>query len=173
MASSQKTLDIDSLTVNHIYTRGVNNENIPAFRVLTTDGIGGTSWTTLSTLQNGGAFHTIRTTGGTFVADASATTFNILDSGNAGLSVDPTASNTVYVYAKAFGKFSIDYGNSLTCYNTETNTLLSNVNLIGAGGITIRANPQTQSLIFDGANTICTTKDVFSFSKLQVYGSVS
>ena len=29
MASSQKKLDIDSLTVNHIYTRGVNNENIP------------------------------------------------------------------------------------------------------------------------------------------------
>ena len=114
MASSQKTLDVDSLIVNNIYTRGVNNTYIPAFRILTTDGAGGTSWTTISTLQNGGAFHSIRTTGATFTADASATTFSILDSGNAGLSVDPTAANTVFIYAKAFGKF-LTTGNSKQC----------------------------------------------------------
>ena len=172
MASSQKTLDVDSLIVNNIYTRGVNNTYIPAFRILTTDGAGGTSWTTISTLQNGGAFHSIRTTGATFTADASATTFSILDSGNAGLSVDPTAANTVFIYAKAFGKF-LTTGNSLSAYNSNTGTIQSNVNFQGVGGITVRADPQSQTLIFDGANLESTSKSIYTFNQFQVYGSVS
>jgi len=44
MASFQKTQYIDVLGVKKIYAKGDNNQNIGAARILTADGIGGTSW---------------------------------------------------------------------------------------------------------------------------------
>jgi hypothetical protein len=175
MASFQKTLNVDSLTVNQLFTSGTGNTNsvLPAYRVLTTDGLGGTSWMTLSTLQGGGAFTRINTTSAVFVADASATTFSIYDGANAGLSPDPTAPNTVYVYAKAFGTISIPDGNVISAYNEEQKLITSNISYVGAGGITIRANPQTQTITFDGANLISSAAGVYTFNQIGVYSNVS
>jgi hypothetical protein len=175
MASFQKTLNVDSLTVNQLFTSGTGNTNsvLPAYRVLTTDGLGGTSWMTLSTLQGGGAFTRINTTSAVFIADASATTFSIYDGANAGLSPDPTAPNTVYVYAKAFGTISIPDGNVISAYNEEQKLITSNISYVGAGGITIRANPQTQTITFDGANLISSAAGVYTFNQIGVYSNVS
>jgi len=175
MASFQKSLDLDSLTVNQIFTSGNNNTNsvLPAYRVLTTDGLGGTSWMTLSTLQGGGAFTRINTTSAVFIADASATTFSIYDGENAGLSADPTAPNTVYMYAKAFGTIALPDGNTINSYNLEQNVITSNLRYVGAGGITIRGNPQNQTITFDGANLISSAAGVYSFNQIAVYSNVS
>ena len=175
MASFQKSIDVDSLTVNQIFTSGDKNTNsvLPAFRVLTTDGQGGTSWVTLSTLQGGGAFHRINTTSAVFVADASATTFSIYDGTNAGLSPDPTAPNTVYLYAKAFGTISLPDGNTVTSYNAQQKVITSNLTYVGTGGITIRGNPQNQTITFDGANVISSAAGVYSFNQIGVYSNVS
>ena len=175
MASFQKSIDVDSLTVNQIFTSGDKNTNsvLPAFRVLTTDGQGGTSWVTLSTLQGGGAFHRINTTSAVFVADASATTFSIYDGTNAGLSPDPTAPNTVYLYAKAFGTISLPDGNTVTSYNAQQKVITSNLTYVGTGGITIRGNPQNQTITFDGANLLSSAAGVYSFNQIGVYSNVS
>ena len=175
MASFQKSLDLDSLTVNQIFTSGNNNTNsvLPAYRVLTTDGLGGTSWMTLSTLQGGGAFTRINTTSAVFIADASATTFSIYDGENAGLSADPTAPNTVYMYAKAFGTIALPDGNTINSYNLEQNVITSNLRYLGTGGITIRGNPQNQTITFDGANLISSAAGVYSFNQIAVYSNVS
>ena len=175
MASFQKSLDLDSLTVNQIFTSGNNNTNsiLPAYRVLTTDGRGGTSWMTLSTLQGGGAFHRINTTSAVFIADASSTTFSIYDGTNAGLSPDPTALNTAYLYAKAFGTIKLPDGNTITSYNAEQKVITSNLTYVGAGGITIRGNPQNQTVTFDGANLLSSAAGVYSFNQIGVYSNVS
>ena len=175
MASFQKTLNVDSLTVNQLFTSGTGNTNsvLPAFRILTTDGLGGTSWMTLSTLSGGGAFHKINTTSAVFVADASSTTFSIYDGANAGLSPDPTAPNTVYLYAKAFGTISMPDGNIISAYNEQQKVITSNITYVGSGGITIRGNPQNQTITFDGANLISSAAGVYTFNQIGVYSNVS
>jgi hypothetical protein len=173
MASFQKTLNLDSLTVNTIYARGNTNTNIPAFRVLTTDGLGGTFWATLSTLQYGGAFHSIVTSQTTYTADNINAQISILDGPNAGLINDPTASNTAYLYANAFGQFDISGGNTLFAgYNSETRQINSNVLFVGTGGINIRGDPQNNVMFFDGRELPFISTVPYSFSQYRVFSNV-
>ena len=177
MASYERSEYIDNLTVNTIYTRGNNNENIPAFQFLTTDGEGGTFWTTpssLSSLLYGASFHRIRTSVGTYTADqATNATFSLLDGPNAGLINDPTASNTAFLYAKAFGQFDISgQENSIMAFDPVTNKVNSNVLFVGTGGITITGDPQTNTMVFDGRELPFVSTLPYSFSKLLVYSNV-
>jgi hypothetical protein len=172
MASYQTSQYIDTLTVNTIFTRGDSNTNIPAFRVLTTDGLGGTMWMTLSSFQYGAGFHTLLTTTGRYTADsATNATFSILDGPNAGLINDPTASNTAYLYAKAFGQFDISGGNTLYCFDSNTNTVNSNVLFVGTGGINIKADPQTNTMFIDGRELPFVSTLPYSFNQMVVYSN--
>ena len=172
MASYQTSQYIDTLTVNTIFTKGDSNTNIPAYRVLTTDGVGGTMWMTLSSFQFGAGFHTILTTTGRYNADsATDATFSILDGPNAGLINDPTASNTAYLYAKAFGKFDISGGNTLYCYDSNTNTVNSNVLFVGTGGINIKGDPQTNTMFIDGRELPFVSTVPYSFNQMVVYSN--
>jgi hypothetical protein len=172
MASFQKTLNVDSLTVTNINVRSANNSNIPAFRVLTTDGLGGTTWMTLSSLKDGGAFHSFITTPATYMADTSGASFSILDGPNAGLINDPTAPNTAYLYAKAFGQFDISGGNSIVAFDTVNNKVNSNVKFVGTGGINIRGDPQKNTMFFDGRELPFISTVPYSFSKYVIYSNV-
>ena len=173
MASFGRTEYIDSLTVNNIFTRGNNNNsNIPAFRVLTTDGAGGTMWMTLSSLQYGAGYHTIRTSVGSYTADqATNATFSLLDGPNAGLINDPTASNTAYLYAKAFGQFDISGGNSIIAFDPVTNQVNSNILFVGTGGINIKGDPQTNTMYFDGRQLPFISTLPYSFNQMLVFSN--
>jgi hypothetical protein len=172
MASFQTSQYIDTLTVNTIFTKGDSNTNIPAYRVLTTDGVGGTMWMTLSSFQFGAGFHTLLTTTGRYDADsATNATFSILDGPNAGLINDPTASNTAYLYAKAFGKFDISGGNTLYCFDSNTNTVNSNVLFVGTGGINIKGDPQTNTMFIDGRELPFVSTLPYSFNQMVVYSN--
>ena len=172
MASHLTSQYIESLTVNTIFTRGDNNTNIPAFRVLTTDGMGGTMWTTLSSLQYGAGYHTIITSGARYTADsATNASFSLLDGPNVGLINDPTASNTSYLYAKAFGQFDISGGNSITCFDPNTNQVNSNVLFVGTGGINIKADPQTNTMFIDGRELPFVSTLPYSFNQMVVYSN--
>ena len=173
MASYNTNQYIDTLTVNTIFTKGANNTNIPAFRVLTTDGNGGTIWMSLSSLQYGAAYHTIQTSVGKYTADqATNATFSLLDGPNAGLINDPTASNTAYLYAKAFGQFDISGGNSIRSYDPITNTVNSNILFVGTGGINIKGDPQTNTMFFDGRELPFVSTLPYSFNQAVVYSNV-
>jgi hypothetical protein len=174
MASFQKTFNTDILSVRTIFARGPNNGLLPAFRVLATDGQGGTSWMTISTLTTGGAFHKIVTTTGTYTADASGATFTILDTPTAGLLPNPTASNSVFIYAKAFSQIDVSGSNTIYSFDARTQEVRSNVNIVGAGGIQVFSDPQTNTLTFDGALIpyLSTPFNPYSFSEFQVYSNV-
>ena len=171
MASFSRSEYIDNLTVNNIFT-----PPIPAFQFLVTDGLGGTSWTTISSLSslvNGASYHTIKTTVGTYTADqATGASFSLLDGPNAGLINDPTASNTVYLYAKAFGQFDISGGNSLKSFDPDTKKVNSNVLFVGTGGISIMGDPQTNTMYFDGRELPFISTVPYSFNQLLVYSNV-
>jgi hypothetical protein len=176
MASFNRSEYIDSLTVNNIFTRSVNNNsNIPAYRVLTTDGAGGTAWMTfssISSLQYGAGFHTIKTTLETYTSDNAANaTFFLLDGPNAGLINDPTALNTARLYAKAFGQFDISGGNSIVAFDPVTKQVNSNVLFVGTGGINIKGDPQTNTMYFDGRELPFISTMPYSFNQLQVFSN--
>jgi hypothetical protein len=172
MASYNTNQYIDTLTVNTIFTKGANNTNIPAFRVLMSDGNGGTIWSGISSLQYGGAFHTIKTSVGTYTADQASATFSLLDGPNVGLLNDPTASNTSYLYAKAFGRFDISGGNSILSYNSDTKTINNNVLFVGTGGINIKGDPQTNTMFFDGRELPFVSTLPYAFNQTVVYSNV-
>jgi hypothetical protein len=172
MASYNTNQYIDTLTVNTIFTKGANNSNIPAFRVLMSDGNGGTVWSGISSLQYGGAFHTIKTSAGTYTADQAQATFSLLDGPNVGLLNDPTASNTNYLFAKAFGRFDISGGNSILSFNTDTNTVNNNVLFVGTGGINIKGDPQTNTMFFDGRELPFVSTLPYAFNQAVVYSNV-
>ena len=177
MASHERSEYIENLTVNTIYTRGDNNVNIPAFQFLTTDGEGGTFWSTpssLSSLLYGASFHKIRTSFGSYTADqATNATFSLLDGPNAGLINDPTASNTAFLYAKAFGQFDISgQQNSIIAFDPVANKVNSNVLFVGTGGITITGDPQTNTMFFDGRELPFVSTLPYSFNKMVVYSNV-
>jgi hypothetical protein len=176
MASFNRSEYIDSLTVNNIFTRSINNNsNIPAYRVLTTDGAGGTMWMTfssISSLQYGAGFHTIKTSLETYTADNAANaTFSLLDGPNAGLINDPTALNTARLYAKAFGQFDISGGNSIVAFDPVTRQVNSNVLFVGTGGINIKGDPQTNTMYFDGRELPFISTMPYSFNQLQVFSN--
>ena len=176
MASFNRSEYIDSLTVNNIFTRSINNNsNIPAYRVLTTDGAGGTMWMTfssISSLQYGAGFHTIKTSLETYNADNAANaTFSLLDGPNAGLINDPTALNTARLYAKAFGQFDISGGNSIGAFDPVTGQVNSNVLFVGTGGINIKGDPQTNTMYFDGRELPFISTMPYSFNQFQVFSN--
>lgn len=176
MASFNRSEYIDSLTINNLFTRtGNNNSNIPAYRVLTTDGAGGTMWMTfssISSLQYGAGFHTIKTTLETYNADNAANaTFSLLDGPNAGLINDPTALNTARLYAKAFGQFDISGGNSIGAFDPVTGQVNSNVLFVGTGGINIKGDPQTNTMYFDGRELPFISTMPYSFNQFQVFSN--
>ena len=176
MASFNRSEYIDSLTVNNLFTRtGNNNSNIPAYRVLTTDGAGGTMWMTfssISSLQYGAGFHTIKTTLETYTANNAANaTFSLLDGPNAGLINDPTALNTARLYAKAFGQFDISGGNSIVAFDPVTAQVNSNVLFVGTGGINIKGDPQTNTMYFDGRELPFISTMPYSFNQFQVFSN--
>jgi len=176
MASFNRSEYIDSLTINNLFTRtGNNNSNIPAYRVLTTDGAGGTMWMTfssISSLQYGAGFHTIKTTLETYTAnDAANATFFLLDGPNAGLINDPTALNTARLYAKAFGQFDISGGNSIVAFDPVTQQVNSNILFVGTGGINIKGDPQTNTMYFDGRELPFISTMPYSFNQFQVFSN--
>jgi hypothetical protein len=127
MASSKKTQFMDALSVREIYARGANNTTLPPDQILVTDGQGGTVWQDTGALQGGGAFTTINTTPSTIVARVSAPFISLLNGPNAGFTVDPTAPNTLKMFANAFNQLniqSIATGQStlLSAYDNPTNT---------------------------------------------------
>ena len=131
MASFQKTQDIDVLSVRKIYAKGESNRNLAPNSILATDGVGGTSWLSLSTINIGTSFNTISTSLSTFTASLGNTTFSILNSSNIGLI--PASGNAVSLYSKSFGQIDVLGQNSINSFNSLTGTFSNSVELIGIG----------------------------------------
>jgi len=169
MASAKKTQYLDSLSIQDIYARGANNTTLPSDQILVTDGMGGTVWQSVSALTGGGAFTTINTTPLTVTASIANPTVSILNGSNAGLRLDPTAPNTLRLYANAFNEVRIG-GNyigdsTISAYYNPTDTFKSTIKFVAGSNISISGDSSGNSLSFSAvpaSNAMLSTLSVLS-----------
>ena len=144
------SLDLDVLSVRKIYAKG-DNQILPANTVLTTDGLGGTVWTSLTSISGGTSFNTIITSASTFTSSAGSTQFSILDSSNIGLIPTNTGSGGT-LYSKSFGQINVAGQNSINSFNPLSGTFNNTVNLVGTGNLSITTNTGTNQIFLNSPN---------------------
>jgi len=142
---------------------------VPAMTVLTADGAGGTYWAIPSTLGYNPSFNQIVTDAGTFTATSPYNTFTLSQGGGIGF-VQGAGTNQMYIYSKGFNQINTLGGNTL--YGFSNNITTPNLTFAGAGGISLQANPATNTLTFTAnGQPISTTLN--SFQSLKVFPNLS
>jgi hypothetical protein len=137
--------------------------------VLTADGAGGTYWAIPSTLGYNPSFNQIVTDAATFTANLSYNTLTLSEGGGIGFA-EGEGTNQLYIYSKGFNQLNVAGGNSL--YGFSSNITRPALNFVGAGGISLQANPTTNTLTFTAnGQPISTTLN--SFQTLKVFPNLS
>jgi hypothetical protein len=165
----KRTYDTDEITLRKVYALSTNNQFVPAMNVLTADGAGGTYWAIPSTLGYNPSFNQIATDAGTFTANLPYNTFTLSQGGGIGF-VQGAGTNQMYIYSKGFNQINTAGGNTL--YGFSNNVTTPALNFAGAGGISLQANPATNTLTFTAnGQPISTTLN--SFQSLKVFPNLS
>jgi hypothetical protein len=146
------TLDVDVLSVRKIYAKGNNNSILAANTVLTTDGLGGTTWTSLSSIGAGLSFNTFTTSASTFTSSPGNTQFSILDNSNIGLIPVTAGGAAATLYSKSFGQINVPGQNSINSFNTTTGQFNNTISISGAGVLTVSTNTATNQLFLFSPN---------------------
>jgi len=146
------TLDVDILSVRKILAKGNNNTILPGNTVLTTDGLGGTIWTSLSSINAGLAFNTFTTTASTFTSSPGNTAFSILDGSNIGLIPVTGTNGAATLYSKSFGQITVPGQSSINSFNTQTGQFNNAIGINGSGVITVSTNAATNQLFLYSPN---------------------
>ena len=172
MASSRRTYNTDTITLRTIFAKDGNNSNIPAQRVLTADGVGGTYWAIPSTLGLNGGFNQIVTSAGNYTADLSYNTFRLSSGPGIGMTNGPTGSNQTNLFAKAFQQIDLSGGNLLAAFSNGY--LYPTLKIAGEGSIQVRSDPTNNTFFIHGPMTVNTVSTgIYGFSQLQVIPSIS
>jgi hypothetical protein len=173
MASSRRTYDTDSITLRTVFAKNPGNSNVPALRVLTADGTGGTYWAIPSTLGMNPSFNEIITSAATYTADLSYNRFRLLAGENIGMVNGSAGSNQTTLFAKAFSRLDISGENSV--YAFLNNQLDPSVTFAGENGIQLRADTATNTFFIGASgtsNTIIST-GIYGFNQIKVTPSAS
>jgi hypothetical protein len=166
---NKKSYDTDEITLRKVYARTSTNTAVPAMTVLTADGAGGTYWAIPSTLGYNPSFNQIVTDAGTFTASSPYNTFTLSQGGGIGF-VQGALTNQMYIYSKGFNQVTAVGGNTL--YGFSNNVTTPSLNFAATGGISLQANPATNTLTFTG-NGIPISTTLNSFQSLKVFPSLS
>ena len=165
----RRTYDTDEITLRKVFARTSTNTVVPAMTVLTADGAGGTYWAIPSTLGYNPSFNQIVTDAATFTANLSYNTLTLSEGGGIGFA-EGEGTNQLYIYSKGFNQLNVAGGNSL--YGFSSNITRPALNFVGAGGISLQANPTTNTLTFTAnGQPISTTLN--SFQTLKVFPNLS
>jgi hypothetical protein len=165
----RRTYDTDEITLRKVFARTSTNTVVPAMTVLTADGAGGTYWAIPSTLGYNPSFNQIVTNAATFTANLSYNTLTLSEGGGIGFA-EGEGTNQLYIYSKGFNQLNVAGGNSL--YGFSSNITRPALNFVGAGGISLQANPTTNTLTFTAnGQPISTTLN--SFQTLKVFPNLS
>ena len=166
---NKKTYDTDEITLRRVYARTSTNTAVPAMTVLTADGAGGTYWAIPSTLGYNPSFNQIATDAGTFTANLAYNTFTLSQGGGIGF-VQGATTNQMYIYSKGFSQLNTVGGNTL--YGFSNNVTTPALNFAGAGGISLQANPVTNTVTFT-ANGQPISTSLNSFQSFKVFENLS
>ena len=145
------SLSLDVLSVRKIYAKGDNNQTLEPNRILTTDGEGGTVWTSLNTINGGVVFNTFATTTSVFTSSPGNTRFSILDNSNIGL-IPSNGGASATLYSKSFGLINVPGQSSINSFNTTTGLFNNAIDIRGSGTITVSTNTATNQLFLFSPN---------------------
>ena len=165
----RRTYDTDEITLRKVFARTSTNTVVPAMTVLTADGAGGTYWAIPSTLGYNPSFNQIVTDAATFTANLRYNTLTLSEGGGIGFA-EGEGTNQLYIYSKGFNQLNVAGGNSL--YGFSSNVTKPTLNFVGAGGISLQANPTTNTLTFT-ANGQPISTSLNSFQSLKVFPNLS
>lgn len=173
MASSRKTYDTDVITLRTVFAKNVVNSNIPALRVLTADGAGGTYWAIPSSLGLNPSFNEIITSAATYTADLSYNRFRLFAGEGIGMVNGTAGSNQTTIFGKAFNTVDVSGENSF--YAFTSNTLTPNIRVATTGAIQARADPTTNTLFIDGpvSNPYIVSTGQYGFYQMKVIPQTS
>lgn len=166
--SLQKTIDCDSITLRTIYAKTQDNQNIPLNYTLITDGQGGTVWSTISTAGIATSFRSI--TVGAKQYSAEQTGYGLGITAGPGIGFLTSAPSSFGIYATGFQNVQVAGGNRLQSFS---NTLYPTLNVEGTGGISVVANPDTQTLTFRAAGPSAISTGLYSYATFNIYSNVS
>uniref|UniRef100_A0A6C0AP86 Uncharacterized protein n=1 Tax=viral metagenome TaxID=1070528 RepID=A0A6C0AP86_9ZZZZ len=166
------SLDVDVLTVRKIYAKGNNNQILAPNTVLTTDGLGGTFWTSLSSINAGLTYNTFTTSLSTFTSSPGNTQFSILDNSNIGLL--PTNSGTaVTLYSKSFGQIDVPGQASVNSFNNTTGQFNNKFSLLVNGTLSISTNSATNQIFLSNPNDVISSFSSFIKNMSNVNSTIS
>ena len=136
MISAKQTEYYDNITFRKILAKSTINTVLPPFQVFTSDGQGGTYWSTLSSPNAFlSAFQYISTPAGRYVADASFNRFQMKT--GTGLGFSTTSGNSTVLYAKAFENIQVPLQSTLISSSIAFSTF---------GTVDIETNPKNNLL---------------------------
>jgi len=152
-----------------VYAYNSNNSFVPAQRVLTADGIGGTYWQIPSSIGALPSFNRITADGLPIVADASYNTLFLSTAEGMGM-VRNSTTKEVRLFSKCFSRFDVSGGNILVGYSNSQVT--PTVKFAGLGGLVISGDPLTNTLFFQTANPVIST-GFYAYYKVNVVSNAS
>jgi hypothetical protein len=166
---SRRTYDTEMITLRQIFAYNSNNSVIPALRVLTTDGKGGTLWATPSSVGGIPAFNEVIANGTSILADEPFNRLYLSTSDGLGMIRNP-ATNEIRFYNKGFTEFNVVGGNKLVGYSNNTVTPV--VKFEGRGGVRVSADPLTNTMFIQGVPTAISTA-AYAFGQINVISNAS
>ena len=168
MASSRRTYDTDVITLRTVFAKNVVNSNIPALRVLTADGAGGTYWAIPSSLGLNPSFNEIITSAATYTADLSYNRFRLLAGEGVGMVNGLPGSNQTTLFGKSFQILDVSGDNSFFAFSN--NTLNPFIRVATTGSIQARSDPATNTLFIDGpvSNPYLVSTGQYGFYQIKV-----
>jgi len=168
MASSRRTYDTDVITLRTVFAKNVVNSNIPALRVLTADGTGGTYWAIPSSLGQNPSFNEIITSAATYTADLSYNRFRLFAGEGIGMVNGPAGSNQTTLFGKSFMNLDVSGENAFSAFSN--NTLNPTIRVATTGAIQARSDPATNTLFIDGpvSNPYIVSTGQYGFYQIKV-----
>ena len=167
---SRRTYDSDLLIIRKVSAFSpADNSAIPAQRVLTADGAGGTYWAIPSSLGVLPSFNRINVDGDLVTADLSYNTLTITSGDGIGIDTNSTTKELI-LFSKTFSQFDVSGGNSLVAYSNLTVT--PTVTIVGTNGISISSDPLTNTLYFNGTPGAIST-GIYGYSQFDVIFNAS
>jgi hypothetical protein len=168
MASSRKTYDTDVITLRTVFAKNVVNSNIPALRVLTADGAGGTYWAIPSSLGLNPSFNEIITSAGSYTADLSYNRFRLFAGEGVGMVNGAPGCNQTTIFGKGFN--TVDVSGANPFFSFTNNVLTPNIRVATTGAIQARTDPTTNTLFIDGpvSNPYIVSTGQYGFYQIKV-----
>lgn len=145
---SRNVVDTQLLTVRQVNALNPDGTVIPAQRILTADGAGGTYWGTPTAFAATPSLNELVVNGKSLVADSPYNRFQIVTGSGLGGSVADSNAKLVTLYSQCFQSIQVAGGNTI-----QSSSNSPTVTFVGCNGITITSDPSVNKIYIQGTSS--------------------